>query len=137
MSISPVSGVSFRANEVDTTNLLERPGKYSLPEAAKDEFLAPEGEKKKSSWGKKLLKTLGVAAVIAAGLVALKKFDVVKILNPEALKEAKFLQKLGHYVAKAGDVIAKYTYEPLIALFKKAPKVAEEATTAVTEVAAK
>lgn len=135
MSISPVSGVSFRANEVDTASLLERPGKYSIPDAGKDEFVVPEGGKKKSSLGKKLLKTLAAAAVVAAGLVALKKFNVVKILNPEAMKDAKILPKIGHYIAKAGEAIAKYTYEPIVALFNKTPKVTEEVVDAAEIIA--
>ena len=136
MSLSPVSMVSFRGTEqvADTKpaqvqeNPFNRPGAFSQPQ---DEVVIEGKPKKKSGFGKKLLITLGGAAVVAAGLVALRKFDVIKPFVGE-LKDAKFLEKASHYLAKAGDFVAKYTID----LVKK-PKATEEVIDEVVEFASR
>ena len=118
MMVSPISSVSFRGETVD----FARQGAHSKPGAntpAPNADVAP----KKSSTGKKVLYgTLGVLAV-AASLVALHKTNVLKVLTPEVLQETKWYspKMIGHYLSKAGEAIAKYTYDPIVKLFSKAP----------------
>lgn len=129
MPISPVSNVSFTA--VD----FARPGKYSqqdIPESVQ----APAESKGKKA-GKIILTTAAILAAVAAIVTGLTKGGVVSKL--ETLEGAKFLDKLKHYTAVAGDTIAKYTYEPIVALFKgkgtaEVADVAEEAAEAAAGV---
>lgn len=118
--VNSVSNIRF-CGGAEMANLLSRPGKYSSGETqtyAAAEAPAATAAKKKSG-GKLFLKTIIGLAVIAAGLVALPKLfpKAIKTLESEALKNAKFKEKLGHYLAKTGDFIGKYTYEPIAKLF--------------------
>lgn len=118
MMVSPISAVRFCGTDAAAatgTNNLDRPGAFAKP-AAETPVDAP---KKKSGKGKKVLKTVGALALVAAALVGLNKFGVTKVLESGALKDAKLMQKVGHYVGKAGEAIAKYTYEPILKIFKK------------------
>ena len=132
MSLSPVSMVSFRGTEqvADTKqvqaqeNPFNRPGAFSTPQ---DEVVIEGKPKKKSSFGKKLLYTLGGAAIVAAGLVALTRGKVLTELKPDVV-DPTFLQKVGDKLAKAGEFIAKYTID----LVKK-PKAVAEGTSAISE----
>ncbi len=113
--LSPVSSVRFCANQAPASavNPLERPGAFTKPQ----EQEAPA--KKKSGVGKKILKTVGALAVVAAALVGLQKGGVVKVLDPAAKATAGFMQKVGHYVATAGEFLGKYSYDLVANLFKK------------------
>lgn len=129
--LSPVSAVNFRGT---TTNVspLEREGAFAKT-PAEAPATAPV---KKSGKGKKVLKAVGALAAVAAVLVGLNKFGVTKVLESGALKDAGFMKKVGHYVGKAGEAIAKYTIDPIVALCKgkKSPSVedlVEEITSAV------
>lgn len=120
--VSPISAVRFTANEAPAVNPLEREGAFSRPRTD----VPTDAPVKKSGKGKKILKTVGVIAAVAAALVGLNKFGVTKVLESGALKDAKLMQKVGHYVGKAGETIAKYTIDPLMALFKsKKPTTSE------------
>ncbi|MDE6138823.1 MAG: hypothetical protein K2F57_05070 [Candidatus Gastranaerophilales bacterium] len=120
LMVNPVSvsqsAVRFRGTE--GSNVLERQGAYSKP----TEAAAPAVEDKpvKKS-GHKLRNTVVGLLVAAAGLVALKKTNVLKTLDAAVLADTKFYspKKIGHYLAVAGDAIAKYTYEPLANLCGK------------------
>jgi len=128
--LSPVSAVRFCANEQPTasvaaqsaapakesnTSMLEREGAFAKPKTD-----APEQDqvKKKSSVGKKILKTVAGLAAVAAGLVLLQKTNVVKVLSDAAKANAGLMEKAGHYLAVAGEAIAKYTCDPIIKMFK-------------------
>lgn len=129
--VSPISNVRF-CGEAAAANPLERKGAFAKPETA----AAPEGDKvdiKKEKKGHALRNTIIGTVLTAAALVALQKTNVLKVLDAAALKEAKWYQKAAHYVGKAGEFIAKYTYDPIAKLFSK--KGAEAATEAATEAA--
>lgn len=127
--VNSISGVRFCG---DVDSILSRPGKFSNPAGA-NETKAPSqspaqapaqaaGEEKKSSGaGKKVAGTIVTLAVIAAALVALPKVfpNAIKALSEAELKDAKWTQKIGHYVAEVGNAIGKYTYEPIAKLFSK------------------
>lgn len=121
MMVSPVSNVRF-CGEADAANILGRPGKYSASDAAQSNSSAAapaDGTPKKKSH--KLLKTV-IGLIVAAGvLAALPKVfpNAIKALDAETLKNATKGQKVGHYFAKIGEGIAKYTYKPILNLFKK------------------
>lgn len=115
--LSPVSNVSSRVRfgEAAQANPLERQGAYAKPA---EQTAAPAQETAaKKSGGKKVLAAVGGLALIAAGLVGLYKFGAVKVL--ESTEGAKLMQKVGHYVAKAGEFISKYTYDPVAKLCTK------------------
>ena len=121
MMVSPISSVRFcgEAKVLD----LAREGAH-----AKQAAPVPEAEKQKSGTGKKVLNTV-IGLVVAAGvLAALPKVfpKAIKTLDAETLKDAKFMNKIGHYLAKAGEFIGKYTYKPIVRLFKKSPKAETE-----------
>ncbi len=132
MMVSPISNVRFGNAPVD----LAREGAHSKaatkPETA--QTAAPEPKKSKN----KLLKTVIGLVVAAAALVTLHKTNVLKVLTPEVLKETKWYSPklMGHYLSKAGEAIAKVTYDPIVKLFKKAPKAADAAEEAATSTAA-
>lgn len=130
MAVNSISSVNFcAANNVNTaSSMLERPGKFAKPTTP---TAAPEAnEEKKSGVGKKVAGTIVGLAVVAAALVALPKVfpNAIKVLSKDELTNAKFMQKVGHYTAKVGEAIGKYTYEPIAKLFSK--KGAEAATNA-------
>ncbi len=114
MSVGPVSSVNFRGIE-----MLERPGKYSNPI---NQEIADVPEKKKMSTGRKVFIRACLAIAAASALVGLQASNVVKKLAPEALKDAKLLDKASHYIATAGEFISKYTYDKIMPLFRKAAK---------------
>ena len=124
MMVNPVSmsNVRFTANE--GTNVLERQGAFAKPatEAPADSVdIQPKKSKKKTA-----LKVLTGLVLAAAALVTLKKTNVLKVLDDVGLKEAGIFKKAGHYLAKTGEAIAKYTIDPIVGwvgkLFNKAPK---------------
>ena len=118
--VNAISGVRFRgAEQAATINPLERPGKYAKPETPPE---APvDKEKKSGSAGKTFAKTVVGLAVIAGALVALPKVlpNVIKALPTEELANAGIMDKAAHYLAKAGEFIGKYTYEPIRNLIAK------------------
>lgn len=130
--VSPISAVRFTANEAPAVNPLEREGAYSKPKTD----VPADAPAKKSGTGKKVLKTVGVLAAVAAALIGLNKFGVTKVLESGALKDAKFMQKVGHYVGKAGEFLAKYTIDPLMKLFgsKAAATVADDVSAAASTI---
>ena len=121
LMVNPVSvaqsRVNFRAGEGN--NVLERQGAYSRPAETAAAPAADEKPVQKS--GHKLRNTIIGLVVAAAALVTLKKTNVLKTLDAAALADAKFYspKKLGHYLAVAGDAIAKYTYDPVAKLCSK------------------
>ena len=114
MMVNPVSMSNVRFTG-DATNVLERQGAFAKPTA---EQVAPEVAAKPKK-KRTLLKVLGGLAVVAAALVTLNKTNVLKVLDDVALKDAGFMKKVGHYVSKAGEFVAKYTYDPVANLFGK------------------
>lgn len=119
--LSPVSNVSSRVRfgEAAQANPLERQGAYAKPA---EQTAAPAQDKpEKKSGGHALRNTLVGLVVTAAALVALKKTNVLKTLDSALLADTKFYspKKLGHYLAVAGDFIAKYTYDPVAKLCTK------------------
>ncbi len=122
LMVNPVSvaqsNVRFRGGE--GVNVLERQGAYSKPvETATSAVVSDDKPVKKS--GHKLRNTIVGLVLTAAALVALKKTNVLKTLDAAGLADAKFYspKKIGHYLATAGEAIAKYTYDPIANLCKK------------------
>jgi len=105
-----VSNIRFCA---DDGNVLAREGAYTKQPAQTEAAAAPAQEKKKSSTGKKILYTVLGLAAVAAGLAALKRFDVLKVLPKADLEKAKWYQPkvAGHYLAQAGEAVAKYCWD--------------------------
>ena len=105
--IGAVSGVNFRgaaAAAQTTQDPFARPGRYSTPADA-----APSANPKKKEGG--FWKGLGITVLVAAALatgLALGKGKIFKVLTPEALKDAKFFGKIGHYLGVAGEAVAKF-----------------------------
>lgn len=127
LSVSPVSNnvVRFRGNETASTNILERDGAFSKSKVEESSAQAQmpgaeTPEEKKSGSGKKVLGAVIGLVAVAAALAALPKVfpSSIKALSDAELKDAKFGKKVGHYFAKVGNAIAKYTYEPIVNLFK-------------------
>lgn len=120
MMVNSISSNVRFGNTSGTQNVLERPGKYSNP-TSQTTTTTETQEKQSSGAGKKALGTIATLVVIAGVLAALPKVfpKAIKSLNAEELTNAKTMQKVGHYVAKTGETIAKYTYEPVVNLVKK------------------
>ncbi len=113
--IHSVSPVSFRSTQAATApqDPFSRPGKFTMPEAA-----APEVKpKKKGKFFKKLAIGLGVAAAVAAGLIVGVKTG--KLSQVQDLTNAKFMQKVGHYLAVAGEWLNTKAWQPIVKLFNK------------------
>ena len=129
MMVNSISGIRFCAGPADTTaaatpktdgaDYLNRPGAFTKPAADTVETTQAQ-PKKKSSFGKKLLVLAGVALAVGAALVAGNKTGLVKVLDEAAKADAGIMQKASHYLAKAGEWVGKYTYEPIANLFKRA-----------------
>ena len=141
--INSVSSVSFKA--ATPQDALSRPGKYSL---APKETVVPE--KKNSHKALKWIAGITATALAACGLLILghKQGKFTKLAD-NAIKEAKFMDKVNHYLAVAGeklstkvwDPAAKFVTEDIPAkckeLWKKIkPGKAEETAEAVAEKAA-
>lgn len=123
LAVNPISSVRFGDGQV---NVLEREGAFSKPrtESAPAPANVSDVPEKKSSTGKKVLGTVAGLVVVAAALAALPKLfpNAIKALSKEELAaKPGFMKKVGHYVATVGNAIAKYTYEPVVNLFKKKP----------------
>lgn len=121
MMVNSISSNVRFGNTTGAQNILERPGKYSNPTQQPATSAEAANEKKSSGTGKKVLGTIATLVVIAGVLAALPKVfpKTIKTLPTEELKNAKLMQKVGHYAAKTGETIAKYTYEPVVNLVQK------------------
>lgn len=127
MMVNPVAMSNVRfCGGTEGADILGRPGKFANATQSADAPTAEKAPKKKSH---AFLKTIVGVAVVAAALVALPKAfpNAIKVLGEDAMKNATFTQKAGHYLAKAGEAIGKYTYEPIAKLFKGKEKEAAEA----------
>ena len=133
MMVNPVAMSSVRfCGGAEGADVLSRPGKYANTEASADAPKTDKAPAKKKSHG--FLKTVAGLVVVAAALVALPKVfpNAIKVLGEDTMKNASWKQKAGHYLAKVGEGIGKYTYEPIAKLFKgKEKEVAEAATNVV------
>ena len=116
--VNSISSVRFCGDT--TASVLSRPGKFAGAEGQYNTTATEPADKPKKSGGKKFLKFLATVAVIAGALAALPKIfpKAIKTLDGEALKNAKTMEKIGHYVATAGEAICK----PFTKLFAKKPK---------------
>lgn len=115
--VNSISSVRF-CGDTTGANVLSRPGRF----AGGDTQTAPAAttaDKPKKSGGKKFLKFVASLVVIAGVLAALPKVfpKAIKTLDAEALKNAKTMDKVGHYLAKTGEAIIS----PFTKLFKKKP----------------
>lgn len=106
--LSPVSMASV-SNVRFGDSALDRQGAYAKPA---ETAAAPVKEKKSGS--SKAVKGVLAVAVLAV-LVGLRKGNILKPLEDAALKDTKWYNpKLaGHYLAKAADFVAKYTWDPV------------------------
>jgi len=134
LMVSPVSNVSFRAQEAvspSVEDILSRPGAFTRPEPAS----VNQPAKKKHTFLKVLAGILIGAGVIAGGLYGLKKGfpDVFKVT--ENIKDLKGLEKIKAYattgVAKGAEYVEKFAgkiaeyatkgWDKLKGLFKSKP----------------
>lgn len=116
MMVSPISASNVRFTANAGTSLLDRPGAYTKVPEANDTAAVVDAKPKKK---RTALKVLGTLLVAAATLVTLKKTNVLKVLDEVALKDAKIMSKIGHYLGKAGEAIASVTYDPVAKLCGK------------------
>lgn len=131
MMVNPVAMSNVRfCGGTDGADILSRPGKFANATPSAEAPVAEKAPKKKSH---ALLKTIVGLAVIAGALVALPKAfpNAIKVLGDEAMKNATWKQKVGHYLAIVGEGIGKYTYEPIAKLFKGKEKEAAQAAAEV------
>ena len=144
--INSVSAVSFQSNASAAQDPISRPSTFSKPESApkKSVDAAPE---KKGGFLKGLASVVVAAVVVGGALLAGFKKGGLKVLDETALKDAKFMQKVGHYLGKAGEWVDAKIWQKLPGVAKKAgeaaeevaektEKVADEVAEAATEVAA-
>lgn len=130
LTVSPVSSVSFRAQEAtqqSVEDILSRPGAFARPETQ-----VSQPAKKKHTFLKTVAGILVAAGVIAGGLYGLKRGfpEVFKVT--ENIKDLKGLDKIkayvttgvakgAEYVEKGADFIIKYAtkgWDKLKGLFK-------------------
>lgn len=119
VSMASVSKVHFGDAAQDR---LAREGAYAK---APTDLAAPEAAEKKPRKGKKLAVTLVVLAAVAATLAILSRKNVLKAIPADQLKDAKFFQKIGHYLNVAGEKVAG-VWDKFIGLFSKNAKGAPE-----------
>lgn len=100
--INSVSSVNFGSTMVQGQNPLNRPGKYTMPNTTETE-VAP---KKKSKFLKGLAIALVATAAVLGGLALGAHKGIFKVLDADALADAKIMQKVGHYLGKAGNAIS-------------------------------
>lgn len=114
MMVNPISSVRFCAGEAtDIQSILNRPGAYSRPTEETVTPASQEPAKKSGKTGKIIAGLIATAAIIIAGLGALKHFNVVEKLGANELANANFIKKIPHYLAVAGEQINKYGSEAL------------------------
>ena len=111
-SVSPVSFRSATAAAV-AQDPFSRPGKFTMPDA----MPPAQPPKKKGKFFKKLLIGLGVAAAVAAGLIAGVRSG--KLNKVQDLANAGNMQKIGHYLAVAGEWLNNKAWQPIVKLFNK------------------
>lgn len=135
--INSVSSVNFKGNPgMVSQDPISRPGSYTRPDAA---VLSDPKPKKKGSFGKALAKLVVAALVVGAGALVGFKKNAFKVLDEAGLKDAKFMQKVGHKLGQLGKWIDDKAWSKLTNLFKKskaAEEVAENAAEAVAKPAA-
>ncbi len=131
--ISSVSSVSFKSNAPvqSAQERISAPGKYTMPEASAQK---PEQAPKKKHGFLKALAGIVVAAVVVGGalLLGVRKGGL-KVLDEVNLKDAKFMEKAKHYLAKAGEWVDTNIWQKISVKGKKA---AEEAASKVEDVVA-
>ena len=122
--IHSVSPVSFRSNTVAAApqDPISRPGRFTTVDTA-PKAASP---KKKGGFWKGLAITVASLAVVAGALVAGVKTG--KLNKVEDLANAKFMQKVGHYLAEAGNWVDTKMWQPIVKLFNK-----KDAAAPVTE----
>ena len=128
MMVNSISGVRFcgpadtaaAAAKPEGSGFLDRPGAFAKP-AENKPAQVDVAPKKKSSFGKKLLTTVGVLVAVAAALVAGNKAKVLNVLTDAEKANAGWFKKAVNYVAVAGEWLAKNTYDPIVKLFSKKP----------------
>lgn len=109
VSLNPVVSNLRFGNGNNVNDLFSRPGAFSRPESA-NEPAAEAPAKKKSKFGKTVLKLVAGAVVIAGALVALRKGlpNIFKIENSAELTGfKKYLDYATTGIGKAGEYIAE------------------------------
>lgn len=118
--INSVSSVSFKANPAPSMqDIINAPGRY-----VRQDILPRDEVKVKDE--RKIIKTivgLVAAGIAVAGTLLLgAKKGWFKVLDETALGNAKFTEKVGHYLAKAGDFLDTKVWQKMTGLFNKAEK---------------
>lgn len=120
--INSVSAVSFKAApSAVPADPINRPGKFTKPEAAPKE----EVPKKKGGFLKGLAKLVVAAVVVGGALLVGFKKGGLKVLDEAAMKDAKFMKKVGHYLAKAGEWVDAKVWQKIPGVAKKAADAVE------------
>ena len=126
--INSVSAVSFKAAAPaqSAQDRINAPGKFTKPDAqvpAKHE----DTPKKKHVFLKALAGVVVAAIVVSGALIAAVRGGKLNVLDDVALKEAKFKQKIGHYLGKAGQWLDSNIWQRLTGAGKKAAEAVDEA----------
>ncbi len=134
--INSVSAVSFKAAApgVSPQDRINAPGKFTRPEASAPK--AEDAPKKKHGFLKALAGLVVAAVVVGGGLLLGVKKGGLKVLDEAAIKDAKFMKKIGHYLAKAGEWVDTKIWQKLPGVAKKAGEAAEEAASKAEEAVA-
>ena len=135
--INSVSAVSFKAATPaqSAQDRINAPGKFTRPEASAPKV--QDAPKKKHGFLKTLAGLVAAAVVVGGALLLGVKKGGLKVLDDVALKDAKFKQKVGHYLAKAGDWVDTKIWQRLTGAGKKAAEAAGEAADEAAEAGAK
>lgn len=134
--ISSVSAVSFKANPQTQSaqDRINSPGKFTKPETA-----APAQAPKKKHRFLKALAGIVAAAIVVGGaaLLGFKK-GKLNVLDAEALKNAGFMEKAGHYFGKLGNWVDSNIWQKIPGVAKRAAQAtrqtADSADAVVAEV---
>lgn len=135
MNIAPVS---FGSTPMDFSERIKSPQKYMQAEAPAAATSLSLSNKKESSFGKKLLKFVAAAGVIAAGLALAAKhgiFKSEKIKNETLKNVCGHLQNAGEKVGEKASQVYGWAKDKVAKVAKKAPEVVEEAAEKAQEVA--
>ncbi len=111
--INSVSAVSFKgaASEMSAQERINAPGKYTRTNSSGSKT---EGApKKKHGFLKNLARLVVAGAVVGGALLLGFRKNVLNVLDDAALSDAKFMQKVGHYLGKFGKYIDEKVWSRL------------------------
>ena len=131
--INSVSSVSFKSNAPvqSAQERISAPGKYTMPEASAQK--PEQAPKKKHGFLKALAGIVVAAAVVGGALLLGVKKGGLKVLDELNLKDAKFMEKAKHYLAKAGEWVDTNIWQKISIKGEKAASKVEAVLAEVVE----